>query len=83
MKRLTTSIALLVGHRIERLFTVTIVDGTMGSNESITLKWAFRSLKVVTIKLKKQASIWWEQFKMWRFREGKSRIESWEDDEKA
>ena len=35
-------------------------------------------VKIVAIKLKKHASIWWEQLKMRRAREGKSKIRTWE-----
>lgn len=35
-------------------------------------------VKLVAIKLKKHASIWWEHLNKQRFREGKRRIESWE-----
>ena len=35
-------------------------------------------VKIVAIKLKKHASIWWEQLKMKRAREGKSKIRTWE-----
>jgi hypothetical protein len=35
-------------------------------------------VKIVAIKLKKHASIWWEQLKMKRAREGKQKIITWE-----
>ena len=37
-----------------------------------------RKVKLVAIKLKKHASIWWEHLKKQRAREGKGRIETWE-----
>ncbi|KAK0597158.1 hypothetical protein LWI29_022317 [Acer saccharum] len=37
-----------------------------------------RKVKLVAIKLKKHASIWWEHLKKQRTREGKGRIETWE-----
>jgi hypothetical protein len=35
-------------------------------------------VKIVAIKLKKHASIWWEKLKMKRAREGKQKIRTWE-----
>jgi Retrotransposon gag protein/Zinc knuckle len=36
------------------------------------------NVKIVAIKLKKYTSIWWEQLKMKRAREGKQKIKTWE-----
>ena len=52
----------------------------------LTVEWIFehkdvlehRKVKIVAIKLKKHASIWWEHLKKQRAHEGKSRIETWE-----
>jgi Retrotransposon gag protein len=35
-------------------------------------------VKIIVIKLRKHASIWWEQLKMKRAREGKQKIVTWE-----
>ncbi|PKU62434.1 hypothetical protein MA16_Dca029070 [Dendrobium catenatum] len=39
---------------------------------------ADRIVKLVAIKLKKGASLWWENLKRSRAREGRSKISSWE-----
>ncbi|XP_039686533.1 uncharacterized protein [Medicago truncatula] len=37
-----------------------------------------KKVKIIAVKLKKHASIWWENLKMKRAREGKSKIKTWE-----
>ena len=37
-----------------------------------------QNVKIVAVKLKKHASIWWENVKRKREREGKSKIKKWE-----
>jgi len=37
-----------------------------------------KKVKIIAVKLKKHASIWWENLKTKRAREGKSKIKTWE-----